>query len=121
MTKNTTRKAPALDLSTLAPTAAELPKQERQHRDNPFVAWLTESFENDNAGRKVTVPAANVSEVEYLIRKAAQDLNIGSRVVVQKNGKTLDKDARKSATGSVDVLFSAKNRKQRKAKDTDSA
>lgn len=105
----------ALDISTLAPVSAELPKVTREQRDNPFTAWLATSYENDNAGQKVTVPAANVAEVTYLIRKAAGDLGIGSRVVVQQKGKTLDRDAVKTAKGNCDVLFAAKERKQRKA------
>lgn len=110
----TDTKRPALDLSSLAPQAAELPKVEREKRDNPFTTWLATSYENDGAGQKVTVPAANASEVEYLIRRAANELGIGSRVVVQQKGKTLDKDERKNARGNVDVLFAAKDRKQRK-------
>lgn len=117
--KTTTRKAPALDLTALVPTEAVVPKSTREtkHRDNPFVQWLAESFES-STGKSVTVPAANAGEVEYLIRRAADELSIGARVVVQDGkGNTLDKDARKAHKGNVTVLFMGKARKARKAKD----
>jgi hypothetical protein len=115
-TKNT---KPALDLSTLAPQDAEVPSQqrERKHKDNPFVQWLADSYANQT-GKSVTVPAANAGEVEYLIRRAADELGIGARVVVQNSkGETLDKDARKSAKGNLTVLFAGKDRKARKNAD----
>jgi hypothetical protein len=112
-TKNT---KPALDLAALVPTDAEVPtmQRERKHRDNPFVAWLSESYSTET-GKSVTVPAANVGELEYLIRRASDDLGIGARVVVQNSkGETLDKDARKNAKGNLTVLFAGKDRKTRR-------
>lgn len=117
MPKNTDTTKPALDLTALAPVDAEVPamQRERKHRDNPFVAWLAESYEK-GTGKSVTVPAANVSEVEYLIRRAADDIGCGARVVVQNaKGETLDKDAKKSARGNLTVLFMGKDRKTRKS------
>lgn len=123
MAKNSTATRPALDLSTLAPVNAEVPSQQRERRvkDNPFVAWLADSFEN-KTGKSVTVPAANVGEVEYLIRRAADELKIGARVVVQDSkGNTLDKDAKRNAKGNLTVLFAGKDRKTRKPKDAATA
>lgn len=108
---------PALDLTSLVPTDAEVPatQRERKHRDNPFVAWLADSYEH-STGKSVTVPAANVGEVEYLIRRAADEIGCGARVVVQNSkGETLDKDAKKSAKGNLTVLFMGKDRKSRKS------
>lgn len=125
-------KTPELDLSKLAPVAAELPKVSRDKRDNPFTPWLRESNDGRDAGKegkgkRVTVPAVNVGEVEYLIRKAATELGIGARVVIQNTkGETVTKDqtkgiAAKNRAAQVHVLFSAKDRKSRKTKDTDAA
>lgn len=113
----------ALDLSTLAPETVDLPavQRERAHRDNPFVQWLAETYES-GTGRKVTVPAANRSEVEYLIRRAADELGIGARVVVQNSkGETLsNNDSKKAARGNVTVMFQGKQRKARKATEPES-
>ena len=90
-------------------------QRERKHRDNPFVAWLAESYDK-GTGKSVTVPAANVGEVQYLIRRAADEIGCGSRVVVQNSkGETLDRDAQKSAKGNLTVLFQGKDRKTRKS------
>lgn len=109
----------ALDLTALVPTDATLPSTAREgkYKDNPFEAWLADSYEN-KTGKSVTVPAANVKEVQYLIRRAADTLKIGSRVVVQNGkGETLDREAIKTAKGNLTVLFAGKDRKQSKPKD----
>lgn len=109
MAPKTDTNKPALDLSALVPVEAEVPKmqRERKHRDNPFTAWLAESFEQ-GTGKSVTVPNANVGEVEYLIRRAADDLNIGARVV-----KTEDSPKK----GQTTVVFAGKERKTRRTSE----
>lgn len=98
--------APALDLSALAPVDAEVPTttRERKHKDNPFLAWLAESFEK-KIGKAVTVPKANVGEVEYLIRAASNELGIGARVVKSE-----------PKAGKVTITFAGQTRKNRKTK-----
>ncbi len=115
-TKNTAK--PSLDLSSLVPVAAEVPKvaRERKHKDNPFVAWLAASYENDGAGQSVNVPDENVGEIEYLIRLAAQDLGIGSRVVKQP----AEDEKGKAIKGQTTIIYAGKDRKVRKA-DADTA
>lgn len=95
-----------LDLSALTVAEADVPKQtrERKHKDNPFEAWLAESYES-GTGRAVAVPTANASEVEYLIRRASNDLGIGARVV------KVEDSPRK---GHTTIKFQGKERKQRK-------
>jgi hypothetical protein len=115
--------APAFDFSAVAVTEAELPKsatgRERKHAVNPFTEILAASYEaftsNGNPGRQITIPGKQAHEAVYLIRQAADDLGIGSRVVLRdsKGNTVATKDA-KDIRGNVVVLFGAKNRKQRK-------
>lgn len=100
-------KTPPLDLSGLAVADAAVPgiTRQRKHRDNPFVAHLTASRDNSNAGKSVTVPDANATEVMYLIRAASNELGCGARIVEQKNGN-----------GTTTLLFAAKPRRKRKTK-----
>jgi hypothetical protein len=98
------------DYSNLTVADAALPTITRQgkHRDNPFVAWLQESKDN-NTGKTVTLPEAEVKGATYLIRRAATQLGVGSRVVEQDGPRA----------GTVTLLFAATKRKTvtRKAKD----
>jgi hypothetical protein len=115
--KATAPKAPAFDASALTVQDAELPKQTRSGNagPNPFLPVLTASKDHGNAGKSVNVPAGNVGQVQYLIRRAAADLGVGSRIVLRNSkGDTLDKAALKSMpkTAQVTVLFASKARKQ---------
>jgi hypothetical protein len=126
----------SLDLTALAPTDADMPAVQRAGRtpkDNPFVAWLKESYENKTA-KAVTVPAASVREVVYLVRAADRALNIGSRIALADNkGNRCDLvtvgegDAKRvvpvreddtEVKGNVKVTFMGKERKQRKAQES---
>lgn len=107
--KNPDAPTPApLDFGSLSVADASVPAvtRTRKYRDNPFVAHLQASQENDNSGKAVTVPAENVTEVKYLVRQASNDLNCGARIVEQENGD-----------GTVTVLFAAKTRRQRRTKE----
>lgn len=116
-------------LSGLSVETAALPEKvarEKKIKDNPFTAWLSESYA-DRSGRAVTVPVANVREVQNLIRYAANDLNIGARVVVQDSrGNVLDKNkitelVEKGSTAKVKVLFQGQDKRKyspRKPKNT---
>lgn len=107
-------------LSGLSAAPAELPKAEggrgRKVKDNPFVAWVRESYADGN-GRQVVVPGANAKEAAYLIRSAANDLGLGVRVVVQDNkGNKLDAKAvaglaEKGSKANVTVLFQGKDKR----------
>lgn len=115
--------APALDLSALAISEADVPKQQRERavKDNPFLPALTESYETDT-GRQVQVPAQNTRQVIYLIRQAANDLGIGARIVVQNSkGETVEqkKDSLNALRGRVTVLFAGKDRKRRRDAEED--
>lgn len=94
-------KPPALDFSALTVTDAEPVTTSRKSKveGTPFLAWVRESHENGTA-KAVTVPAANKAEVIYLIRSAAQRLNIGVRVS--------DSDA---GNGNVRIAFQGKARR----------
>lgn len=128
MAKTETPK-PAFDFSTLAPEVAELPKQNRDAKPNPFVDYLAESYaewseDNSKGGRKVTVPAAHATEVRNLIRRAADGLNIGSRVVLlDSKGATIDQrePAKFPKSGNVTVMYCGRNRKARKSTDAPAA
>ncbi len=107
-------------LSGLSVETAALPEKvarEKKIKDNPFTAWLSESYA-DRSGRSVTVPVANVREVQNLIRYAANDLNIGARVVVQDSrGNVLDKNkitelVEKGSTAKVKVLFQGQDKRK---------
>lgn len=107
-------------LSGLSVTTAELPKSAggrgRKVKDNPFTAWVSESYA-DGQGRSVTVPGANVKEAAYLIRSAADDLGLGVRVVaLNSKGAKLTADqikdmAEKGSTAQVKVMFQGKDKR----------
>ncbi len=115
------------DFSAVAVHEADLPKngagRNRKHEVNPFTDVLAESFEafstdTGNAGRSITLPGKNAGEAVYLIRQAADDLGIGARVIMRNSkGENIDPKHAKDHKGNVTVLFSGKNRKQRKAVD----
>lgn len=107
-------------LSGLSVETAELPKSEggrgRKVKDNPFTAWVRDSYADGN-GRQVTVPGANAKEACYLIRQAAQDLGLGVRVValntkgVKLDAKTVADLADKNSTSKVTVMFQGKEKR----------
>lgn len=107
-------------LSGLSVKTAELPKAEggrgRKVKDNPFTAWVRESYADGN-GRSVTVPGANAKEACYLIRSAANDLGLGVRVVVtdskgnKLDAKTVADHAEKGSKANVNVMFQGKEKR----------
>lgn len=107
-------------LSGLSVETAELPKSEggrgRKVKDNPFTAWVRDSYADGN-GRQVTVPGANAKEACYLIRQAAQDLGLGVRVValnakgVKLDAKTVANLAESKSTAKVTVMFQGKEKR----------
>lgn len=130
----TTVDKPAFDLSSIAVEEAELPTPARRGRHagpNPFTEALANSYEAFAAGkapgRKVTVPGAAVPDVTYALRRAADSLGCGVRVVYTdakgveiksgKNAKGEDENSTKRASrkaGNVTVMFAAKSRKAKK-------
>ena len=77
-----TAKAPALDFAALsAETVAEMPKSTRTPKveKTPFLGWMKETVESGKA-KRVTVPNANVKDVENLVRQAANALNKGAKI-----------------------------------------
>lgn len=99
------------DFSALSVADTELPAIERgrtsQLAENPFIPWVQESYTNSK-GKAVKVPNAQVSRTEYLIRKAAESLGIGVRVVV-----SLTKEEREKAGPTKHVTVSFQGQKKR--------
>lgn len=100
---------PALDFSTLTVEDAAAPTRSVTRQDNPFMKPMEESAANrtpgvkgawKGAGKAVTVPNANVTQVKNYIRYAANDLGVGSAIVEEPAGK-----------GMTKVTFCAKSRK----------
>jgi hypothetical protein len=88
--------------------------RERTVQDNPFVGWLSETWDAETltskAGKAVTVKASQARKTEYLIRQAAQDLGLGVRVVHMVDGKEIK--VRKGAgeeKAELDTLHPNKN------------
>lgn len=94
--------APALDFSALsAETVEEMPKSSRTPKvaDTPFLNWLRETDETGKA-KRVTVPEANVKDVENLVRQAANVLSKGAKIRKHDAGN-----------GRVHVTFAATERR----------
>lgn len=122
-TKESFIMATEFDFSAVAVEEAEMPKtaagRNRKHDVNPFTEVLAASYEaftrGANAGRQITVPGTKSGEAVYLIRQAADDLGIGARVILRNaKGETLTPKDAKASRGNVTVLFSGKNRKQKR-------
>lgn len=147
----TATQTPAPNGTTPAPSFefadAELPKITRTVETagpNPFSDVLRQSKEQ-NKGKAVTVPADQVGTVVRHIRRAANDQNIGARIVLQspdgkltfttetiggrkvgegKKARTVGgrlavvKEDGKEYKGGVKVMFKGQNRKARKTKTT---
>lgn len=95
--------APAFDFGTVEFREAEMPAREKA--PNPFAEAVGWTYEFDKA-RAVTLPAAQVTRATGLIRRAADDLEIG----VSVDAGEPDKD------GNVEIVFQGKERRKRKAK-----
>jgi hypothetical protein len=96
------------DFGTLEFKEAEMPKPEST---NPFVKPLGESYEYDTA-RAVTIPVAGVDRAIGLIRRAADELEIGASIV---SGKARNEKGDEIA-GMVELVFKGKERRKRKSK-----
>jgi hypothetical protein len=96
---------PAVSFSDLEFAPAEMPKRSNAE-PNPFLDVLTESFEYDSA-RAATVPEEAAPRMIGLLRRAADELNIG--VSVDKTEPTKD--------GTVTVTFKGKERRKKRKKD----
>lgn len=109
------RTAP-LDFASLTFTDAPAPvrKSSRSRADNPLVPVLRESWAKRNgdkgAGKSVTVPTAQATELVNLIRYAANQVTeetgeqVGSAIVATDN-----------PNGTTTVQFAAKRRRARRA------
>lgn len=110
-TKKQTEKAPAekaFDFTTVSVAdAAEMPKstRKREAKPNPFLAVMTESKDNDWAAKQITIPEDAVKAAKGYIRRAADTLECGARIVERSN----DDD-------SVTLFFSARPRRAYKAR-----
>lgn len=103
---------------TFTDAAAPVRKSSRNRADNPLVPVLRESWAKRNgdkgAGKSVTVPTAQATELTNLIRYAANQLSdelgeaVGSAIVAKDNGN-----------GTTTVTFAAKKRRARRAKKND--
>lgn len=115
-------KVPALDFGklTITDSAAPVRKSSRKRADNPLVPVLRESWAkrtgDKGAGKSVTVPTPQATELTNLIRYAANQVSadtgeqVGSAIVAKDNGN-----------GTTTVTFAAKRRRNRKTKNADQA
>lgn len=85
---------------------------------NPFKEMLSASFA-DGQGRAVTIPAESVAEAMRLIRRAAEQLKIGARIVVDTGKKgerptpaQVQEWADKKSKVKIRVLFQGKERRK---------
>lgn len=137
--------APAFDFADA--TLPAITRTTETSGPNPFADVLLQSKEQGK-GKAVTVPADKVGEVLRYIRRAANDLNIGSRIVlvsakdnsklsVEVVGGTKTGEGKHARTvggktvpvredgtqyrGNVKVLFQGQKRKARKTETTPAA
>lgn len=79
-------KRPALAFANLSiEDAPALPKGSRTTKANPLADAMRSSHES-GVTKSVTVPTVNVVDVENLVRRAANSLNVGARIRKQDNG-----------------------------------
>jgi hypothetical protein len=100
--------APVFNFDNLEFREVEMPKAAS---NNPFLKALGESYEYDSA-RAFVVPEEGKNRAEGLIRRAADELEIGASIVSQpatKDGKPL--------AGMVEIVFKGKPRRKRKGKN----
>lgn len=104
------------DFSTLTVEETELPGvrrgRTRHIEHNPFLGPVGDSY-NDGKGRAVKVPNEHYKTTENLIRRAAEDLEIGVRVVPSLTAEERDK-APKNKT--VTVKFQGQPKRKRRTK-----
>lgn len=114
----------AFSFDGLKAEVTELPAitRDRGTGFNPFKQMLADSYA-DNKGRQVVIPAEAVAEAQRLIRRAADQLKIGSRIVID-NGKKdfkctpdiVKEWAEKKSKAQITVKFQAQDRRERKAR-----
>lgn len=104
-----------MDLSGLTFTVAEMPKR-KSATNNPFTTPLGDSYETETA-RSTTVPDAAVKRVEGMLRRAADELEIGVSVVTSP---ATDGEGA-PMKGHTLVVFQGKDRRKRKSKDETTA
>lgn len=95
-------KPAALDFGALeVSNVAEMPKRTggEKVRKTPVFGWMQDSKTSGTA-KRVVVPAANVKELENLIRQASNVLGCGARIVSEDAGN-----------GQTAVTFTAKERR----------
>lgn len=83
-------------LASLNVVKADVPdpaSKRRQVENNPFVAWVGDSF-SEGTGRAVPVENQHVKKTVYLIRQAANDLGLGVRIVTSLTQEEMDKAAK---------------------------
>jgi len=104
-----------LDNLTVEETSLPARQGGRQAKvqSNPFTDWLSSSY-TDGKGRMVKVPNEQVTKVTYLLNRAAKDLGIGCRIVLEVDGKTVSKTDLEKVSNKkhVAVKFQGKERKQ---------
>jgi hypothetical protein len=106
------------DFANLTPEVAELPKREGGGRtaselvkNNPFRKFVSDTYnEEGSTGMAVTVPKSQLKTTQRLIRKAAEDLGIGVRIVTTpKSAEELNK---LGDDKPVKVLFKGQKKKK---------
>jgi hypothetical protein len=113
------------DVNSLSITEATLPERTNgrtaKYETNPFESVLQGSWDafqrDENAGRQVKVPKSQFGDVRYLIRKAAEKLGIGVRIVTNPTGEVLEKA---SDNKVVTVLFQAQKKRNYEGKKKNS-
>lgn len=83
--------ATEFDFSAVSVETAELPEitRPRAEQPNPFAAPLADSY-STKTGRAVTLPKSQVPAAERMLRRAADKMNIGCRIVrASKDGKSM--------------------------------
>lgn len=115
------------DASALAPESADDGAfASAASKDNPAVAWLRASYEEDTA-KQVKVPANQARTVHNMLHNAAKTLNVGCAVRLSFDGKThtVSKEtweAVKALGGrQVTVIFRGKDRVSRPRKNKSDA
>lgn len=116
-----------MEFGELTVTAAELPKIERKRvpAENPFLPHVKSSYEQ-KSGLSVTVEAFKAKAAVNFIRRAAETLELGVRVVVQdsrgqkKSAEQIKNAEEKKSNTAWTVLFEAKDKRNYPARKTES-
>lgn len=113
--------AESFDFEALEVKPAELPSQQRAAKPNPFEPRLAESYaewtaDHDKGGRQVTVPVKHAKALTNMIRRAADKLEIGSRIVIEDpKGRVIGTQMGMPNSGNVTVKFCGRDRRERSA------